>query len=58
MGDLRLRQAVAHALEKHDIITNTYQNHGVAVDVPVLRTAGWPSGSWAWNTTPSARGSS
>lgn len=36
MGDLRLRQAVAHALEKHDIITNTYQNHGVAVDVPVL----------------------
>ena len=25
---------------------------------PSSRTAGWPSGSWAWNTTPSARGSS
>ncbi|MGI5884877.1 MAG: ABC transporter substrate-binding protein [Candidatus Spyradocola sp.] len=36
MGDLRLRQAVAYALEKRDIIANTYQNHGVAVDVPVL----------------------
>lgn len=36
LSDLRLRQAVAHALDKHDIITNTYQNHGVAVDVPVL----------------------
>ncbi len=36
LADLRLRQAIAYALNKRDIITNTYQNHGVAVDVPVL----------------------
>ena len=36
LGDLRLRTVLAHALNKHDIIANTYQNHGVAVDVPVL----------------------
>lgn len=36
LGDVQLRHAVAQALDKSDVITNTYQNHGVAVDVPVL----------------------
>jgi peptide/nickel transport system substrate-binding protein len=36
LQDVRLREAVAYALNKRDIIANTYQNHGVAVDVPVL----------------------
>lgn len=36
LGNVQLRHAVAQALDKSDVITNTYQNHGVAVDVPVL----------------------
>ncbi len=36
-ADLRLRQAAACLLDRRDIITNTYQGHGVSVEVPV-----WP----------------
>ena len=36
LGDARLRRVVALALDKKDVVANTYQNHGVAVDVPVL----------------------
>lgn len=36
LGDAQLRNIVAMALNKKDVITNTYQNHGVSVDVPVL----------------------
>ncbi len=36
LGDVELRKVVALALDKKDVVTNTYQNHGVAVDVPVL----------------------
>lgn len=36
LGDAQLRQVVALALDSKDVIANTYQNHGVAVDVPVL----------------------
>ena len=36
LSDARLRRVIALALDKKDVIANTYQNHGVAVDVPVL----------------------
>ena len=36
LADAQLRQVVALALNKKDVIANTYQNHGVSVDVPVL----------------------
>lgn len=36
LSDARLRRVVALALNKKDVVANTYQNHGVAVDVPVL----------------------
>ena len=36
LGDAQLRQVVALALDGKDVIANTYQNHGVSVDVPVL----------------------
>lgn len=36
LSDRQLRQVIAHALNKRDIISNTYQNHGVAVDVPLM----------------------
>ena len=36
LADARLRRVVALALNKKDVVANTYQNHGVAVDVPVL----------------------
>lgn len=36
LGDAQLRQVVALALDSKDVIANTYQNHGVSVDVPVL----------------------
>lgn len=36
LSDAQLRQVVALALDGKDVIANTYQNHGVSVDVPVL----------------------
>lgn len=36
LSDARIRRVVALALNKKDVVANTYQNHGVAVDVPVL----------------------
>lgn len=36
LGDAQLRRVVALALDGKDVIANTYQNHGVSVDVPVL----------------------
>ena len=36
LGDAQLRQVIALALDGKDVIANTYQNHGVSVDVPVL----------------------
>ena len=36
LSDAQLRQVIALALDGKDVIANTYQNHGVSVDVPVL----------------------
>jgi peptide/nickel transport system substrate-binding protein len=34
-ADKNVRKALAYALDRHDLISNVYQNHAVAADVPV-----------------------
>ncbi len=36
LGELKLRQALAQVIDRSDLISNTYQNHGVSVEVPVV----------------------
>lgn len=39
MADARVRQGIAYALDRSEILTNVYINHGIAVDTPVSPTS-------------------
>lgn len=44
LQDVRVRQAIAYALDRREIISRCYYNHAVAVDVPV------PPDSWLYDS--------
>jgi peptide/nickel transport system substrate-binding protein len=39
LGDERVRQAIAHALDRNEIVSNVYVNHAILVDTPVPPTS-------------------
>lgn len=45
LQDVRVRQAIAYALDRREIISRCYYNHAVAVDVPV------PPDSWLYDSS-------
>lgn len=44
LSDVRVRQAIAYALDRRDIISQCYYNHMIATDVPV------PPDSWLYDS--------
>lgn len=45
LQDKRIRQAIAYALDRREIISRCYYNHAVAVDVPI------PPDSWLYDSS-------